>query len=87
MEELVDFLSWVLEADKAFARDNGLMALAAVGVCCPFHKSPPTCLVSLLGNPNRALRENSADDREFPPVHPDDASVIRFRSPVRLKHS
>jgi len=38
MEELVDFRSWNLEADKAFARDDGLVALTAVNSCFAFHK-------------------------------------------------
>src|SRR5712692_5051526 len=46
MEELVGFLPWNLEADKAFAGDNGQVALTAVDDCCPFHGSPPElCLL------------------------------------------
>lgn len=41
MEELVGFRPWKLEADKVFARDNGLVALTAVDDCFPFHRSPP----------------------------------------------
>ncbi len=37
MEELISFPSWVLEADKAFVRENGLVALIAVENCCLFH--------------------------------------------------
>jgi hypothetical protein len=49
MEELVGFLPWNLEADKALARYNGLVTLTAVDSCSPLHKSPPLCLASLVG--------------------------------------
>jgi hypothetical protein len=39
MEELVGFPPWVLEARKAFVRENGFVALIAVKSCCRSHKS------------------------------------------------
>jgi len=46
MEELVGFPPWVLEADKAFVRENGLVTLIALEGCCLLHKSRP--LICLL---------------------------------------
>ena len=68
MEELVGFFPWNLEADKAFARDNGLVALTAVG-SSPFHKSTPLCLVRVVGKRKLCFQEKSGDDREFSLVH------------------
>jgi hypothetical protein len=38
MVELVGFPPWVLEARKAFVRENGFVALIAVKSCCLSHK-------------------------------------------------
>jgi len=60
MEELVGFRSWNLEADKAFALDDGLVTLTAAESCSTFQKSPPLCLVPLFGtNPARRERFSS----------------------------
>lgn len=67
MEELVDFRSWNLEADKAFARDDGLVALTAVDSCLAFHKSPALCVVPLFRQAQTLpVDGSSGDDREFP---------------------
>jgi hypothetical protein len=63
VEELVSFFPWNLEADKAFVLDNGPVALTAVG-SSPFHKSPPFCLVPVVGNRKHCLQKKSGDDRE-----------------------
>jgi hypothetical protein len=50
MKELVGFFTWILEADKVFTRDNGLLAFAAMDDCFSFHGSPPAlCLFFLVG--------------------------------------
>jgi hypothetical protein len=70
MEELVGFRSWNLEADKAFARDDGLVALTAVNSCFAFHKSPPLCLMPLFGKRKRCPpREIQATTVNFLLVH------------------
>ena len=40
MEELVGFHPWKLEADKAFAGDDGMVTLTALDDCFVFHGSP-----------------------------------------------
>ena len=50
VKEIVGFVARNLEADKAFTRDNGALAFAAINDCFPFHGSPPAlCLVFLVG--------------------------------------
>jgi hypothetical protein len=68
MEEPVGFLPRNLEADKAFACDNGPVALNAEG-SSPFHKSPTLRLAPVVGKRKHCLQGNSGDDHEFPLVH------------------
>jgi hypothetical protein len=65
MEELVGFLARNLETHKAFARDNGLVALTAVDRCCSFHNFPQLCRVSLVGTANFTAARISVENREF----------------------
>jgi hypothetical protein len=63
MEELVGFFPWNLEADKAFARHNGLLALTALDRCDPNHESPPDCLATSWVSANLAQERNSSEAR------------------------
>ena len=66
MEELVGFRSWNLEAGKAFAFDDGLVALTAAESCSTFQKSPPLLPRAPFRHEPCPPREIQFDDREFP---------------------
>jgi hypothetical protein len=51
MKERVGRSTWNLEADKVFARDNGLPTLAAAGDCFAFHGVTSRPLLDI---PNRS---------------------------------
>ena len=69
MEEQVGFFPGNLEADKPFARGNGLLALTTSDRCLPNHESPPPRLVALWASANPAAERNSSEAVEFPVGH------------------